>query len=272
MFGDTLPPQNEHSTFSPRSPYAAAKLYAHNISTMYREAYGLHVSTGILFNHESPRRGRTFVTRKITTAVAEIVKGKREKLILGNLHAKRDWGHAKDYVEAMWLILQQDVAEDYVIAMGETTSVRDFVKMAFFELGISIEFKGEGVDEKGFVVSCNNLEYQLVLFLNYLIGSEYSNSLAYNLKENDIVKNLSCLLEYFYDYQAILNLQVILIDKNYNSFLQTNYSLNKIETKEATGSGASGARARGQSRPCPSSAAVEPTCRRCRGWRFAHPR
>jgi GDPmannose 4,6-dehydratase len=139
MFGDTLPPQNEHSTFSPRSPYAAAKLYAHNISTMYREAYGLHVSTGILFNHESPRRGRTFVTRKITTAVAEIVKGKREKLILGNLHAKRDWGYAPEYTEAMWRILQLDTPVDLVIATGKQFSVADFCKFSFESVNLNWE-------------------------------------------------------------------------------------------------------------------------------------
>lgn len=139
MFGNTPPPQNEKSIFSPRSPYAAAKLYAHSLATMYREAYGLHISTGILFNHESPRRGRTFVTRKITTAVSEIVKGKREKLILGNLDAKRDWGYAPEYTDAMWKILQLDSPVDLVIATGVQYSVADFCKFSFDVVNLNWE-------------------------------------------------------------------------------------------------------------------------------------
>lgn len=154
-------PQSEKTPFYPRSPYAVAKLYAYWITVNYREAYGMFACNGILFNHESPLRGETFVTRKITRAAAAIALGLQEKLFLGNLDAKRDWGHAKDYVEAMWLILQQDVAEDYVIATGITTTVRDFVAMAFAELGIVIEFKGEGVDEKGFVLNCTHPNYQI---------------------------------------------------------------------------------------------------------------
>jgi len=142
-------PQKETTPFYPRSPYAVAKLYAYWITVNYREAYGLHASNGILFNHESPLRGETFVTRKITRAASRIAMGMQKKLFLGNLSSKRDWGHAKDYVRAMYLILQQDEPSDYVIATGITTEVRDFVRMAFAEIGISIEFKGEGINEKG---------------------------------------------------------------------------------------------------------------------------
>ena len=154
-------PQSESTPFYPRSPYAVAKLYAYWITINYREAYGMYACNGILFNHESPLRGETFVTRKITRAVSAIVKGKQEKLYLGNLDAKRDWGHAKDYVDAMWRILQQDIPEDYVIATGVTTTVRDFVKLAFGEVGIELTFTGEGVDEKGEILSCSNPAYQL---------------------------------------------------------------------------------------------------------------
>jgi GDPmannose 4,6-dehydratase len=152
---------DENSPFYPRSPYGAAKIYGFWITKNYREAYDMFACNGILFNHESPRRGETFVTRKITMAAASIALGEQDCLYLGNLDAQRDWGHAKDYVEAMWRILQQDRAEDYVIATGETTYVRDFVKLSFAELGIDIEFKGEGVNEKGYVAACNNVEYQL---------------------------------------------------------------------------------------------------------------
>jgi GDPmannose 4,6-dehydratase len=152
---------DEHSPFYPRSPYGVAKIYGFWITKNYREAYSMFACNGILFNHESPRRGETFVTRKITMATAAIALGHQDCLYLGNLDAQRDWGHAKDYVEAMWRILQQNEAEDYVIAMGETTYVRDFVRMAFAELGIGIEFKGEGINEKGYVLSCSNASYQL---------------------------------------------------------------------------------------------------------------
>ncbi|HMO60633.1 MAG TPA: GDP-mannose 4,6-dehydratase [Ferruginibacter sp.] len=154
-------PQSEKTPFYPRSPYAVAKMYAYWITVNYREAYNMFACNGILFNHESPLRGETFVTRKITRGVAAIVKGKQDKLYMGNLNAKRDWGHAKDYVEAMWRILQQDEPEDFVIATGITTTVRDFISMAFAEAGIELEFKGEGVDEKGIVKSCSNPAYQL---------------------------------------------------------------------------------------------------------------
>lgn len=154
-------PQSETTPFYPRSPYAVAKMYAYWITVNYREAYGIYACNGILFNHESPLRGETFVTRKITRTAAKIALGLSEKLYLGNLDAQRDWGHAKDYVEAMYLILQQETPEDYVIATGVTTRVREFVRMAFAEVGIEIEFKGEGVDEKGLVKACNNKHYQL---------------------------------------------------------------------------------------------------------------
>lgn len=142
-------PQKETTPFYPRSPYAAAKLYGYWITVNYREAYGIYACNGILFNHESPLRGETFVTRKITRAVARIKLGLQEKLYLGNLHAKRDWGFAKDYVEAMWLMLQQDKPEDFVIATGKTQKVRDFVELAFHEVGIELDWQGSGIEEKG---------------------------------------------------------------------------------------------------------------------------
>ena len=154
-------PQSETTPFYPRSPYAVAKLYAYWIVVNYREAYNMYACNGILFNHESPLRGETFVTRKITMAVAAIAKGKQQTLYLGNLNAQRDWGHAKDYVEAMWLMLQQDKPEDFVIATGVTTSVKDFIVMAFSEVGIALNFTGEGSNEKAFVAACNNPDYQL---------------------------------------------------------------------------------------------------------------
>ena len=146
-------PQKETTPFYPRSPYAVAKLYAYWITVNYREAYEMFACNGILFNHESPLRGETFVTRKISRAVAQLALGLESCLYMGNIDAKRDWGHAKDYVDAMWRILQQDVAEDFVIATGITTSVRDFIKMAFEEVGVELEFKGEGVNEVGIVKS-----------------------------------------------------------------------------------------------------------------------
>jgi GDPmannose 4,6-dehydratase len=152
-------PQSERTPFYPRSPYAVAKLYGYWITVNYREAYNMFACNGILFNHESPIRGETFVTRKITMAVARIALGMQQKLFLGNLTAKRDWGHAKDYVRAMYLMLQQEKAEDFVIATGVTTMVKDFVQLAFSEAGIEVEFKGEGVNEKGIVVSCRNQEH-----------------------------------------------------------------------------------------------------------------
>ncbi len=154
-------PQSETTPFYPRSPYAVAKLYGYWITVNYREAYNMFACNGILFNHESPLRGETFVTRKITRAAARIALGLQPKLYLGNLDAKRDWGHAKDYVEAMWRILQQDEPEDFVIATGVTTTVREFVRLAFAELGIAVEFSGEGIAEVGVVAACANPEFQL---------------------------------------------------------------------------------------------------------------
>lgn len=156
-------PQKETTPFYPRSPYAVAKMYAYWITVNYREAYGMYACNGILFNHESPLRGETFVTRKITRAVAKIGLGLQEKLFLGNMDAKRDWGHAKDYVELMWKILQADKAEDWVIATGVTTSVRDFVRMSFREIGVELEFKGEAEQEVGIVVSSTNPEYAVMI-------------------------------------------------------------------------------------------------------------
>tara|TARA_A200000113_G_scaffold20321_1_gene17631 strand:+ start:16877 stop:17944 length:1068 start_codon:yes stop_codon:yes gene_type:complete len=154
-------PQKETTPFYPRSPYGVAKLYAYWTTVNYREAYDMFACNGILFNHESPIRGETFVTRKITMGVARIVKGLQDKLYLGNLDAKRDWGHAKDYVRMMWMILQYDKAEDWVIATGKTTSIREVVKMAFNYLGIELEFVDKGINEKAFIKSCKNSNYQI---------------------------------------------------------------------------------------------------------------
>lgn len=156
-------PQSETTPFYPRSPYAVAKMYAYWITVNYREAYGMFACNGILFNHESPVRGETFVTRKITRATSRIALGLQDKLYLGNLDAKRDWGHAKDYVRMMWMILQAEEAEDWVIATGKTTPVRDFVRMAFAEVGITLRFEGEGVNEIGIIDSINQQEYNTAL-------------------------------------------------------------------------------------------------------------
>ncbi|MFN3532572.1 MAG: GDP-mannose 4,6-dehydratase [Candidatus Brocadia sp.] len=153
MFGASSPPQNEKTSFSPRSPYAVAKLYAYWMTVNYREGYGLFACNGILFNHESPRRGETFVTRKITRAIANILIGKQKTIFLGNLNAKRDWGFAPEYVEAMWLMVQQDKPDDYVIGTGESYAVREFAEKAFRYAGIEIEWKGERSQEKGFAKS-----------------------------------------------------------------------------------------------------------------------
>jgi GDPmannose 4,6-dehydratase len=156
-------PQSEKTPFYPRSPYAVAKMYGFWITVNYREAYDMFAVNGILFNHESPLRGETFVTRKITRGVSQIALGQLDKIYLGNLDAKRDWGHAKDYVEAMWLILQQEKPEDFVIATGITTTVRDFIKMAFSEVGIEVAFSGEGVNEVAKIAKCNNPLYQVAV-------------------------------------------------------------------------------------------------------------
>jgi len=169
-------PQTESTPFYPRSPYAVAKMYAYWITVNYREAYDMFACNGILFNHESPVRGETFVTRKITRAASKIALGLQDKLFLGNLDAKRDWGHAKDYVKMMWLILQADTPEDWVIATGVTTTVRDFVKMAFAYVGIELEFKGEGVEEKGYIRSTNEEKIKTLSLplsiITQLIGKE----------------------------------------------------------------------------------------------------
>jgi GDPmannose 4,6-dehydratase len=154
-------PQKETTPFYPRSPYAAAKLYGYWITKNYREAYNMYACNGILFNHESPLRGETFVTRKITRAVARIALGLQDVFYMGNIDAKRDWGHAKDYVKAMWLMLQQEEPEDFVIATGVTTTVRDFIRMSFSEVGMELEFEGEGVNEVARVVKCSQSQYQL---------------------------------------------------------------------------------------------------------------
>jgi GDPmannose 4,6-dehydratase len=163
MFGAANPPQNENTAFYPRSPYAAAKVYAYWMTVNYREAYNIFACNGILFNHESPRRGETFVTRKITRALAHILAGKQKKLYLGNLYSKRDWGFAPEYVEMMWLMLQQDTPDDYVVGTGESHTVKEFVDIAFEYAGIELEWKGKGVEEKGIVKS---IESNLTSYLS----------------------------------------------------------------------------------------------------------
>ncbi len=182
-------PQSEKTPFYPRSPYAVAKMYAYWITVNYREAYGIYACNGILFNHESPVRGETFVTRKITRAVSKIALGMQEKFYLGNLDSRRDWGHAKDYVEMMWLILQAEKPEDWVIATGITTTVRDFVKMAFKEVGIELEFTGKGEEEKATVKSCSMEEYQLEIGKEVLsVDSRYYRPTEVDLLIGDAKK------------------------------------------------------------------------------------
>ncbi len=168
-------PQTETTPFYPRSPYGVAKLYGYWITVNYREAYHMHASNGILFNHESPIRGETFVTRKITRAIARIALGQQDALFLGNLSSKRDWGHAKDYVRAMYLILQQEKPDDYVIATGVTTTIRDLVKMAAAEIGMEITFSGEGVEEKGFLTAIDETVF------NSKVGEKYLEGLKKNI-------------------------------------------------------------------------------------------
>jgi GDPmannose 4,6-dehydratase len=192
-------PQTENTPFYPRSPYGVSKLYAYWIIKNYREAYGMFACNGILFNHESPRRGETFVTRKITLAVARIVKGKQDKLYLGNLNAKRDWGYAKDYVVCMWQILQQNEPDDYVISTGESHSVREFTTLAFKETGIDVEWQGKGVDEKGVDKKTGRIlvevdsNYFRPAEVDILVGdpSKAINKLGWNPKQttfNELVK------------------------------------------------------------------------------------
>ena len=198
---------DENSPFYPRSPYGVAKIYGFWITKNYREAYDMFACNGILFNHESPRRGETFVTRKITRAVARIALGQKDKLYLGNLDAKRDWGHAKDYVRMMWMILQADRPEDWVIATGETTTVRNFVRLAFKEVGIELEFKGEGIDEKAFIVSCNDSNYQLEIGKEILsVDPQYFRPTEVDLLIGDPTKareKLGWVPEY--DLSALVN-------------------------------------------------------------------
>jgi len=199
-------PQSETTPFYPRSPYAVAKMYAFWITVNYREAYGMYACNGILFNHESPIRGETFVTRKITRATARIALGLQDKLYLGNLDARRDWGHAKDYVRMMWLILQAEEPEDWVIATGKTTPVREFVRMSFAEVGIELEFKGEGVDEKAYVKSCNDPKYQLEIGKEVLaVDAEYFRPTEVDLLIGDPTKAQTKLgWECKYDLAALV--------------------------------------------------------------------
>ena len=180
---------DENSPFYPRSPYGVAKIYGFWITKNYREAYDMFACNGILFNHESPRRGETFVTRKITRATARIALGMQEKIYLGNLDAKRDWGHARDYVRMMWMILQAEQPEDWVIATGKTTTVREFVKMSFAEVGIELQFKGSGIDETASVIKCNNLNFQLEVGKEVLsIDPEYFRPTEVDLLIGDPTK------------------------------------------------------------------------------------
>ena len=197
---------DEHSPFYPRSPYGVAKIYAFWITKNYREAYDIYACNGILFNHESPRRGETFVTRKITMATAAIAKGKQDCLYLGNLNSQRDWGHAKDYVEAMWRILQQDKAEDYVIATGVTTYIRDFVRMAFTEIGVELLFEGENEYETAKVVACSNPMFQLEIGkIVVRVDPEYYRPTEVDLLLGDPTKSKTQLgWEPKYDLQALV--------------------------------------------------------------------
>ena len=196
---------DENSPFYPRSPYGVAKIYGFWITKNYREAYDIYACNGILFNHESPRRGETFVTRKITMATAAIAKGKQECLYLGNLNSQRDWGHAKDYVEAMWRILQQDVAEDYVIATGVTTYIRDFVIMAFNEIGVELSFEGENENETAKIVKCNNPLYQLEIGKVVVrVDPEYYRPTEVDLLIGDPAKSKKLGWEPKYDLAALV--------------------------------------------------------------------
>ena len=193
-------PQTETTPFYPRSPYGVAKMYAYWITVNYREAYGLFASNGILFNHESPIRGETFVTRKITRAVSRIALGLQDKFYLGNLDSKRDWGHAKDYVRVMWMILQAEKAEDWVIATGKTTTIRDFVKMAFSHVGIVLKFTGQGIEEKAFIAECKSPKFQLEIGKEILsIDAKYFRPTEVDLLKGDPTKaktKLGWKLEY----------------------------------------------------------------------------
>ena len=177
-------PQSERTPFYPRSPYAVAKLYAYWITVNYREAYNMHASNGILFNHESPIRGETFVTRKVTRALSRVALGMQDKFYMGNLSSQRDWGHAKDYIKAMYLILQQPAPSDYVIATGITTAIRDFITMAAREIGLTIEFKGEGVDEKGYITAVD------ASIFSEKVGEKYLSAIRERIANNPEVVNV----------------------------------------------------------------------------------
>jgi GDPmannose 4,6-dehydratase len=198
--------QSESTPFYPRSPYAVAKLYGYWITVNYREAYDMFAVNGILFNHESPLRGETFVTRKITRATARIAMGLQDKLYIGNLDAKRDWGHAKDYVEAMWLILQQDKPEDYVIATGVTNTVRTFIQLAFAEVGVELTFEGEGASERAVVAHCSNPDYQLPVGKEVLcVDKRYFRPTEVDLLLGDPTKAMTQLnWKPKYDLQALV--------------------------------------------------------------------
>lgn len=177
-------PQSERTPFYPRSPYAVAKLYAYWITVNYREAYNMHASNGILFNHESPIRGETFVTRKVTRALSRVALGMQDKFYMGNLSSQRDWGHAKDYIKAMYLILQQPAPSDYVIATGITTAIRDFITMAAREIGLTIEFKGEGIDEKGYITAVDTSIF------SEKVGEKYLSAIRERIANNPEVVNV----------------------------------------------------------------------------------
>jgi GDPmannose 4,6-dehydratase len=215
-------PQSEKTPFYPRSPYGVAKLYGYWITVNYREAYGMFACNGILFNHESPLRGETFVTRKITRAVAAIACGHQSCLYVGNLDARRDWGHAKDYVEAMWRILQQDVPEDFVIATGITTSVRDFIKMSFAEVGMELEFEGEGVNETAVIASCFHPDYQLPVGKKVVsIDPAYFRPTEVDLLIGDATKARTKLgWEPKYDLKMLVNEMMEADLKKVNTFSQ----------------------------------------------------
>ena len=228
-------PQNESTPFQPRSPYAAAKLYAYWITVNYRQAYGLFGCNGILFNHESPIRGETFVTRKITRAVAAIYHGLQKSLHLGNLNAKRDWGYAKDYIESMWLMLQQENPDDYVIATGQTHSVREFVQLAFAEVGIEIEWFGQGVNEKGYDKKTGNPlvfvnpKYFRPTDVNILVGdaTKAKKTLDWQpkVKFNELVK-----LMVQYDFNLIRKELKKNIQKTHESIYIKNFDLKEKQT------------------------------------------
>ena len=186
LFGDTAAPQNENSKLEPQSPYAAAKLYSYHITKIYRNAYGIHASNGILFNHESPRRGETFLTRKVTMGVAKIFLGKLKCIYVGNIYSKRDWGHAKEYVESMWKILNQKKSNDYVIATGRSYTVKKFIEIAFKNIGISIGWRGKGLNEVGF--DKKNKDILIKISPKYFRPLEVNHLMGKSLRSHKILK------------------------------------------------------------------------------------